>query len=426
VAVTAASLAWKLHEIDENVLEAVSFASARLPSGEPSIGEAYRDFLEFVSDKEAMFEVAGFRSRYIGYVGEQVAADELAAQGHLVEFATTSNNPGWDLLVDGAAVNVKTYGHIAGVNAHAAADPEVEFLVPTDIAGTSTLPNVSKLEGFGGEQVGDMWDGSVDAAQALVDGSFAVDAMSGGFPLTLIALTTYREARAVYEGKRLEHAARDLGMVVVCRGGGAIVGAKAGAAAGAWVDTAAGGTTLGVPTVVGAMGGGVVGSTLGASAMNWVKNMPLRHANNQLRDCLAAFGADFLQPEALQRLKRAIDAPLVRAEKAQATLEDACIFDRRSMRWILWPTREQVLRNAAFAQSELQIAALRARRDEVLVQFEAMLERPDAATYIGAAMVNAPALAASVGSGDPERRASVAEVRERAASIRSGLAASAR
>lgn len=53
-----------------------------------------------------------------GYVAERVVAARLMGQGHVVEFPEASNEPGWDILVDGEKFQVKDLSDLSGLQRH--------------------------------------------------------------------------------------------------------------------------------------------------------------------------------------------------------------------------------------------------------------------------------------------------------------------
>lgn len=69
-----------------------------------------------------------------GYVAEQMIAAELQAKGHDVEFPETSNNPGWDILVDGQPFQVKNLADPAGVREHLEKYPDIPVYVNEELA----------------------------------------------------------------------------------------------------------------------------------------------------------------------------------------------------------------------------------------------------------------------------------------------------
>jgi len=69
-----------------------------------------------------------------GYVAEQMIAVELQAKGHDVEFPETSNNPGWDILVDGLPFQVKSLANPDGVRQHLSTYPDIPVYVNEELA----------------------------------------------------------------------------------------------------------------------------------------------------------------------------------------------------------------------------------------------------------------------------------------------------
>jgi hypothetical protein len=60
----------------------------------------------------------GALSSLKGYVAERVVAAELVMQGHDVSFPDASNQPGWDLMVDGHEFQIKCFEHVSGLSDH--------------------------------------------------------------------------------------------------------------------------------------------------------------------------------------------------------------------------------------------------------------------------------------------------------------------
>ena len=101
-ALTLGELLYNIHALDPEVLKAADFS--RIADLSDPI-----EFAAFAHTIEQM-EVAsqlGALSNLKGYVAEQMVAAQLVAQGHVVEFPAASNEPGWDLAVDGVKFQVK-------------------------------------------------------------------------------------------------------------------------------------------------------------------------------------------------------------------------------------------------------------------------------------------------------------------------------
>ncbi|MFK5947360.1 MAG: hypothetical protein QM500_01155, partial [Methylococcales bacterium] len=78
------------------------------------------DFAGFAQSIMSMspVSISGAVNNLKGYVAEQFVAIELITQGHQVSFPETSNQAGWDLLVDGEEFQVKCLSDISGLNEH--------------------------------------------------------------------------------------------------------------------------------------------------------------------------------------------------------------------------------------------------------------------------------------------------------------------
>lgn len=78
--------------------------------------------------------LTGDMAQLQGYVAEQMLAVELQAKGHDVEFPEESNNPGWDILVDGQPFQVKNLANPDGVRQHLDIYPDIPVYVNEELA----------------------------------------------------------------------------------------------------------------------------------------------------------------------------------------------------------------------------------------------------------------------------------------------------
>lgn len=78
--------------------------------------------------------LSGDMAQIQGYVAEQMLAVELQAKGYDVEFPEASNNPGWDILIDGQPFQVKNLADPAGVNEHLERYPDIPVYVNEELA----------------------------------------------------------------------------------------------------------------------------------------------------------------------------------------------------------------------------------------------------------------------------------------------------
>jgi outer membrane lipoprotein SlyB len=78
--------------------------------------------------------LTGDMAQLQGYVAEQMIAAELQAKGHDVEFPIDSNNPEWDILVDGQPFQVKSLVNPDGVREHLEKYPDIPVYVNEELA----------------------------------------------------------------------------------------------------------------------------------------------------------------------------------------------------------------------------------------------------------------------------------------------------
>ncbi|MFC2993191.1 hypothetical protein [Halomonas tibetensis] len=181
--------------------------------------------------------VLGGISQLKGYVAEKAVAAQLAAAGHTVSFPEVSNEPGWDLLVDGQEFQVKFHATLSGLREHferydypVIANTELVDQIPEEWAD-----RVFFVDGLSNELVEQVTHESLGAGAEILNPSVisiagAVSAARG--------LLAYR--RGQLTGKQaLEQVLLD-GMVRMgLAGSGGVVGASVGlmmfGPAGAWV-----------------------------------------------------------------------------------------------------------------------------------------------------------------------------------------------
>jgi phosphopantetheinyl transferase (holo-ACP synthase) len=116
--------------VNPNVIKSVDFArSEDLAS--------FFTFQQFAASFD--FENTGELTRLKGYTAEHLVALELQGKGYEVEFPSTSNQVGYDLIVDGQPFQVKCLNNPNGVYEHLKQYPEIPVLVNQELA--SSLEN---------------------------------------------------------------------------------------------------------------------------------------------------------------------------------------------------------------------------------------------------------------------------------------------
>lgn len=147
--------------IDPTVVEAVDFARS------DSIDSIF-SFSQFSMGIDV--DSVGDISQIQGYVAEKMLAMELTAKGHDVQFPEASNEPGWDILVDGEKFQVKNLSDPSGVYEHLNKYPEYPVYVNADLADTfAGNPNVFIAENIHHEEIVALTKDQLTLGQELQD-----------------------------------------------------------------------------------------------------------------------------------------------------------------------------------------------------------------------------------------------------------------
>lgn len=274
----------KLQQVDSHVYQAMSKLAGRnidsLTDLHSSLGTYSHDFLGELTD--------GALNKWKGHLAESIAADHFQAAGHTIEWPETSNQEGWDFMLDGHEANVKLVADASNLHEHFAKFNDIAAVVPDDTTLGGLAEHAYHIDPTQGldANLGVFLDAS-DGHAAIVDHALsaaavkdqamgAADLAVGGpsaadahFPWITLATSGWREAKLLNDGKTdLKSATVNLTTDVVGRGGGAALGAKAGAAVGTMIYP-------GLGTAIGAVAGGIFGALAGGSAGNKVKRRDL-------------------------------------------------------------------------------------------------------------------------------------------------------
>ena len=318
-------LYWHWATIDPQVVMGADFSSIQ------DINSGF-DFAQYihrsVTDMNEQ-SLLGFKRRLMGYVGEQNVVDLLVQQGHVVEVAQTANQPVWDLIVDGQAVNVKTVQDIASIKAQALAHPDVIYLIPEDAAGIAS-DNIIRLDGFSHDglqsRTNQAVDNSLDSTDALV-------AIAGHLPIVPLLFSVMRNRKAINQGREKEVAIKHVILDTLGRGGGAGLGALIGGT----VGTIAGP----VGTIVGGALGTVIGGMFGQSVAEDIKQNTLQKALEEFDLQMQNFGASYASR--LQRIFNILNQPDLRQQQTLKQLNQQFELHKKKIRWWLFPDFKSVL-----------------------------------------------------------------------------------
>ncbi len=113
--------------------------------------------------------LTGDMAQLQGYVAEQMLAAELQAKGHDVEFPETSNNAGWDILVDGQPFQVKNLADPVGVREHLEKYPDIPVYVNEELAPYFEGNPYVYVSGISREEVLEATSATISHADDLLD-----------------------------------------------------------------------------------------------------------------------------------------------------------------------------------------------------------------------------------------------------------------
>lgn len=172
-ALTAADMLYHAAAIDPKVLAAADFSRAA------DIG----DPLALAACVEE-FTTRGAFASLQGYTAEQVVLHRLIDDGHDVALAATSNTAGYDLLVDGQAVQVKCGQGLGLLSEHFEKHPDIPVIADAGLAAAAAASDhswtamVSTVDGFSLEGVRTLVDDALAAAGGLAQTDAPVFAMA--------------------------------------------------------------------------------------------------------------------------------------------------------------------------------------------------------------------------------------------------------
>lgn len=269
-----------LSQLDENVLEAMDFAFAQDLSNfhhlHDYINEKYLGILQTESAE-------GWMARLEGYVNEQYAADVLTKLGYDVEFPTSPNQEGWDLLVNGEPWQVKGGETPSVIADHLAKNPEIPVVTSDELK--SAFPDQAQVFGFK-ELNPDVIHRATEQTLSAADN--LGDTIGVGVPVVALVTSALRELKLLTGGKTdWVHSVKHVGIDVAGTGGGGFLGAKIGAAVGA----AGGPVFMTIFSGLGAM----LGAFFGRLGTNYFKRRKFKKAIEDYQNELQCSKAEIEQ-----------------------------------------------------------------------------------------------------------------------------------
>ncbi len=257
-ALSAGDILYNAVSIDPMVLAAADFSRSEDLADIFQFG-VFADRVGWMSEAAA----GGAANNLRGYVSEQLVAARLTEVGHVVSFPKTSNNAGFDLLVDGVPFQVKCLQSLEGLRTHFEKYPDMPVYANSELAesvidsGAEWSKLVFYVDGFDREIADLIMTTSLEAGEALGDLNV---------PYFAMAVSSARNLHRVWRGRM---PLSDLPFSVVLdasvKGGLAAVGTLSGKALGLLAFGPAGALVLG--------GVGGVGALVGAG---WTREQATR------------------------------------------------------------------------------------------------------------------------------------------------------
>jgi len=259
---TALDVLYHLSMIYPGVLDAMERShGASLPASYAELEEGIAG-LARAGDAEWL----GMLSRYKGYVGEARLAEWLRDQGHVVELADAPNQEGWDALVDGEPVQLKAGLESGEIARHLEEHPDIPVVTVSEHAGV-----------FGDSVLAaDVSGREIEAMTAsTLEGMVGLDEVGLAFPGFTFFFSGVRNGAGVLKGRKtVTEGLQDTATDTVLIGSGGLMGAKVGAALGAW-----GGPFVAAPM---AIVGGYAGAVVGGKVARWQRTKKFREARDEL------------------------------------------------------------------------------------------------------------------------------------------------
>ena len=367
-----------LLEIDEHVYTAMGqLAGEQLNT----IGDLhnYLSGWESANIGEALPE--GALNKLMGHLAEPIVGEHLEELGIQVEMPDLSNQPGYDLILNGEhAVNIKTVSDFSSLSDHFETYPDIPVIVPVDMAGipdnaihldaAGSLEQLNEAVELGEENIvlvddallhADMLEHAEGVSDALLEN---VDV--GGIPFITVALSGFREIKLLKNHDTdVTNAMKNFGLDVAGTGGGAAAGAIAGATIGSAIPV--------IGTAIGGAIGGILGAIGGRMASNTVKEKPFRDALQAYEEIQskAKEKTAVAQAEAEKQYDRTVEseekslAQTVESRKHKLQQQQNALIQERREEYALEPAQARELLDAALSDLSAHIASAQAQLNNI-------------------------------------------------------------
>jgi len=239
---TFGDLLYDIARLDPLVLEGIDFSRAANLDSIP----AFAEFASGIMSKTGQSFDSNI-AQMKGYVAERYVAETLRRQGAEVEFPAASNQPGYDLLVNGDEFQVKCWETTEGVERHFEKYPDIPVFVNEELAEPFQGNDmIFPVWGVRNDQVEADTIENLDAASEILDLEI---------PIFAAAIVAAKNVYGVATRKTdFENALRNVAEGTAVRTAGGTGGAMAAALSMSAIGITGGWATIIIPAL-GAVGG---------------------------------------------------------------------------------------------------------------------------------------------------------------------------
>lgn len=285
--VTFADYFYNMSQIDPDVVSAIDFSRKNTEF------RTFEDVRNFVKLNHESLSNTGSLQALKGFTGEQIVADYLRSQGHIVEFPNQINQEGYDLIVDGNKFQVKWVGEDSrAITEHFEKYPDIPVYTSMEMAEEyGDNPMVNTLP-FSSDDALESGTDTVNSFDSIGDGS------AMGIPVLTMCTSTYSAYKKVKsDSMSINEALKYVALDTVAVGGGGYAGATLGFEAGAMLAPATGGISVVIAPVI----GGIVGAFAGRKIISLFRKSEVDEAYELLEYSLFSLANKIIDNKQLIR-----------------------------------------------------------------------------------------------------------------------------
>ena len=317
----------------------------------------------------------------MGHLAEPIVGEHLEELGIQVEMPGRSNQPGYDLILDGEhAVNIKTVSDFSSLSDHFEKYPDIPVIVPGDMTGipdnaihldaAGSLDQLNRMVELGEKKIV-LVDNALSHAAMEAHAEGVSDALLenvdvGGIPFITAVLSGIREIKLLKNhDTKVTNAVKNFSLDIAGTGAGAIAGGKAGVVIGSFAGP--------IGTAIGGAIGGILGAIGGRLASNAIKEKPFRDALQAYEEIQnkAQEKATVAQAEAEKQYDRTVEseekalAQTVESHKHKLQQQQDALIKERREEYALEPAQARELLEAALSDLSAHIASTQAQLNNI-------------------------------------------------------------